>query len=60
MSEKFIFLTGGAKRRRKATCKHFHDEGFNIIFHYNSSQAQAEEISADLNNKRKNSIFWKK
>lgn len=57
MSEKFIFLTGGAKRIGKATCKHFHDEGFNIIFHYNSSQAQAEEISADLNNKRKNSCY---
>ena len=55
MSEKFIFLTGGAKRIGKATCKHFHDEGFNIIFHYNSSKTEAEEIFEELNNKRKNS-----
>ena len=55
MSEKFIFLTGGAKRIGKATCKHFHDEGFNIIFHYNSSKTEAEEIFEELNSKRKNS-----
>ena len=55
MSEKFIFLTGGAKRIGKATCKHFHDEGFNIIFHYNSSKTEADEIFEELNNKRKNS-----
>ena len=55
MSEKFIFLTGGAKRIGKTTCKHFHDEGFNVIFHYNSSKTEAEEIFEELNSKRKNS-----
>ena len=55
MSEKFIFLTGGAKRIGKTTCKHFHDEGFNVIFHYNSSKTEAEEIFEELNSKRNNS-----
>ncbi|GIR87830.1 MAG: hypothetical protein CM15mP86_12890 [Gammaproteobacteria bacterium] len=60
MSEKFIFLTGGAKRIGKTTCKHFHDEGFNVIFHYNSSKTEAEEIFEELNNKRKiHAIYYK-
>ena len=46
MKAKFIFLTGGAKRIGKTTCKHFHEEGFNIIFHYNSSNS-AKEIFND-------------
>ena len=54
MKAKFIFLTGGAKRIGKTTCKHFHEEGFNIIFHYNSSDSEAKEIKESLNNIRKN------
>lgn len=57
MKEKFIFLTGGAKRIGKITCKHFHAEGYNIIFHYNSSETEAREISEELNGIRKNSCF---
>lgn len=55
MKAKFIFLTGGAKRIGKTTCKHFHEEGFNIIFHYNSSNSEAKEIKESLNNIRKDS-----
>lgn len=57
MTSKFIFLTGGAKRIGKTTCKHFHDEGFNIIFHYNTSDKQANEIKESLNSIRKDSCF---
>lgn len=57
MTTKFIFLTGGAKRIGKTTCKHFHDQGFNIIFHYNSSVSEANEIKDSLNGIRKNSCF---
>jgi pteridine reductase len=57
MTSKFIFLTGGAKRIGKTTCKHFHDEGFNIIFHYNSSDKEANEIKESLNSIRKDSCF---
>ena len=57
MTEKFIFLTGGAKRIGKTTCKHFHDEGFNIIFHYNSSETEAKAIMNELNAIRKDSCF---
>ena len=57
MKQKFIFLTGGAKRIGKTTCKHFHNEGFNIIFHYNSSESEANEIKKALNEIRKDSCF---
>ena len=57
MTTKFIFLTGGAKRIGKTTCKHFHDQGFNIIFHYNSSESEANEIQNSLNDIRENSCF---
>ena len=57
MKQKFIFLTGGAKRIGKTTCKHFHNEGFNIIFHYNSSELDANEIKKTLNEIRKDSCF---
>ena len=57
MTSKFIFLTGGAKRIGKTTCKHFHDEGFNIIFHYNTSNKEANEIKESLNSIRKDSCF---
>jgi pteridine reductase len=57
MTTKFIFLTGGAKRIGKTTCKHFHEEGFNIIFHFNTSSTQALEIQKELNEIRKDSCF---
>ena len=57
MKQKFIFLTGGAKRIGKTTCKHFHNEGFNIIFHYNSSESESNEIKKNLNEIRKDSCF---
>ena len=57
MKQKFIFLTGGAKRIGKTTCKHFHNQGFNIIFHYNSSESEANEIKKTLNKIRKDSCF---
>ena len=57
MTNKFIFLTGGAKRIGKTTCKHFHEEGFNIIFHFNTSSSQALEIQKELNEIRKDSCF---
>ena len=57
MKQKFIFLTGGAKRIGKTTCKHFHNEGFNVIFHYNSSESEANEIKKTLNEIRKDSCF---
>jgi len=57
MTNKFIFLTGGAKRIGKTTCKHFHEEGFNIIFHYNSSSSEALAIQEELNRIREDSCF---
>ena len=45
------------KRIGKTTCQHFHNEGFNIIFHYNSSESEADEIKKTLNKIRKDSCF---
>ena len=57
MTNKFIFLTGGAKRIGKVTCEAFHREGFDVIFHYNRSVAEAEEIQSKLNEIREDSCF---
>ena len=52
---KTIFITGGAIRIGKAICEKFHEEGFNIICHYNSSAKYADELSAKFNSIRNNS-----
>lgn len=52
---KTIFITGGAIRIGKEICKRFHQEGFNIICHYNSSSSFANQLSEELNEIRKGS-----
>ena len=52
---KTIFITGGAIRIGKEICKKFHQEGFNIICHYNSSSNFANQLSEELNEIRKGS-----
>lgn len=50
-------LTGASKRLGACTARKFHDEGFSVIVHYNSSQAEAEELIAALNAVREGSAF---
>ena len=64
---KTIFITGGAIRIGKEICKKFHQEGFNIICHYNSSEelneirkGSCELIQFDLNEINKYPDFIKK
>ncbi len=55
MTEKFVLITGGAKRIGATTARHLHEKGFNIILHYNTSEAEAKTMKEELNKIRKNS-----
>ena len=57
MKEKFVLITGGAKRIGATTSRYLHEKGFNIILHYNNSELEAENISKELNKIRENSCF---
>ena len=57
MIEKFVLITGGAKRIGATTSRYLHEKGFNIILHYNNSELEAESISEELNKIRQNSCF---
>ena len=54
---KVCFLTGASKRLGACTAKKFHDEGFNVIIHYNSSKSEAEELVRQFNALRIGSAF---
>ena len=50
MTQKFAFITGGAKRIGATTTKYLHEKGFNIILHYNNSKIEEinEKLSQEL------------
>ena len=55
MTDKFVLITGGAKRIGATTARYLHEKGFNIILHYNNSEMEAKTIEKELNKIRKNS-----
>ena len=55
MKDKFVLITGGAKRIGATTARYLHEKGFNIILHYNNSETEAKTIEEELNKIRKNS-----
>ncbi len=55
MTDKFVLITGGAKRIGATTARYLHEKGFNIILHYNTSEAEAKAMKEGLNKIRKNS-----
>tara|TARA_B100001113_G_scaffold305_1_gene250 strand:- start:5441 stop:6163 length:723 start_codon:yes stop_codon:yes gene_type:complete len=55
MSNKNVLVTGGAIRIGKDICQRMHQMGFNVICHYNKSEAEAEKLKSELNKIRKNS-----
>ena len=55
MTDKFVLITGGAKRIGATTARYLHEKGFNIILHYNNSETEAKTIEEELNKIRKNS-----
>ena len=50
---KVVLVTGGAKRIGKSICKKFHENGFSIICHYNSSDEEAERKKKHAKKKSK-------
>ncbi len=53
---KVALVTGAAKRIGAEIARQLHSAGFNVIIHYNNSQASAQAIIDELNNKRENSV----
>lgn len=55
MNNKVAVITGAARRLGAAMAARLHDNGFDILVHYRSSQAAAETLVANLNQKRAHS-----
>ena len=53
--EKWILITGAAKRVGAKMAEVLHNNGFNIVIHYNSSSESANNLSARLNQQRSGS-----
>lgn len=56
-SSKTALITGGARRLGAEICRHLHQNGFNIIIHYRRSASDAEQLCAELNQKRVDSAI---
>ncbi|MEQ1635557.1 MAG: pteridine reductase [Methylococcales bacterium] len=54
---KNILITGSAKRIGAACARLLHAEGFNIIVHYHSSEAEARKLTEELNGRRPDSVI---
>jgi len=55
--QKNVLITGAAKRIGAVCAKHLHDHGCNVFLHYKTAEAEAIELSNELNLKRTNSSF---
>jgi len=53
---KVALVTGSAKRIGAEIVRRLHNEGYNVILHYNGSRPLAEAIAEQLNTERDNSI----
>ena len=49
-------ITGGAKRIGASIARRLHQQGANLIIHYNRSEAIVNELADQLNGKRENSV----
>jgi len=56
LSQKTVFITGGAKRLGAAMARGFHRHGANIVLHYRQSARQANELAAELQAHRPGSV----
>ena len=50
-------VTGASKRIGNGIARKFHEEGYNIVLHYNMSSKDALFLAEELNKKRENSCF---
>ncbi len=48
-NNKIVLITGGAKRVGAAICRVLHQQGANLMIHYNTSTAEARALQAELN-----------
>jgi pteridine reductase len=55
MAPKVALITGAARRIGAATAAILHENGMNVVLHYNTSRLEAEELCASLNKIRENS-----
>ena len=54
---KWVLITGGAKRIGAEVARTLHARGMNLAVHYNSSNQDAESLSNELNGIRANSTL---
>jgi len=57
MREKTVFITGGAKRIGASMANYFHERNYKVVFHYNKSRKEAENLLRELNDKDADSCF---
>ncbi len=50
-------ITGSAKRIGREIAQYLHSQNFDVIVHYNTSKAEANELVGELNNKRPDSAI---
>ncbi len=53
---KVALVTGGAQRIGAEICRCFHQQGYNILLHYNQSEAAARTLQSELCRARKDSV----
>lgn len=56
LSEKTVFITGGAKRLGAAMARVLHEAGANLVLHYHKSRDQAEALAYELQTIRPDSV----
>lgn len=57
MTTKVALITGAAKRIGAATARALHGHGYNVVIHYNTSEREANQLVAELNDTRANSAY---
>lgn len=57
LQDKTAIITGAARRIGAEIARLLHENGMNIVIHYNNSQTEAEQLRDELNTKRKNSAI---
>jgi pteridine reductase len=56
-SPKIALITGAARRIGAEIARVLHADNINVVVHYHQSQTEAEQLIAELNNKRANSAI---
>ena len=56
MTSPVALITGGAIRIGRDICKKFHENGYDIVCHFNKSETAANELKSELNEIRADSL----